>query len=189
MDFFLSRLTTDTPCLLLWSNSSSSQQQVETVTKIREHLQYTELLLLEHTDRLTLVQHTKSSYHTVMIGAVPPHVTDISFDLLAEVTCVLEPSGQLLLQQVVTEKPVSGLMTQEKLLSQLKLAGFIDPVCSVREMEMDEKIRAVESAATIRIEIRDKIDLLHYVQVSITRCKYVLISHNVFALLLLLLSR
>lgn len=116
-------------------------------------------------------------------------MTDISFDLLAEVTCVLEPSGQLLLQQVVTEKPVSGLMTQEKLLSQLKLAGFIDPVCSVREMEMDEKIRAVESAATIRIEIRDKIDLLHYVQVSITRCKYVLISHNVFALLLLLLSR
>ena len=93
-------------------------------------------------------------------------MTNINFDLLAEVGCVLEPSGQLILQQVVTEKAVSGLMTRDKLLSQLKLAGFIEAVCSVREMGMEEKMRAVESAAMIQIDIRDKIELLQYVQVS-----------------------
>ena len=139
---------------------------METVTKIRSYLLHTDLLLLEHTDRLTLVQHTKSAYHSVMIGAVPPHVSNINFDLLAEVARVLEPSGQLILQQVITKEAVPGLMTQEKLLSQLKLAGFVDPVSSVREMGMDEKTRAVDSAAMTQIDIRDKTELLQYVQVS-----------------------
>ena len=168
MDFFLSHLTTDTPCLMLWSNSSSSQQQVETVTKIRSHLQHRDLLLLEHTDRLTLVEHTKSAYHSIMIGAAPPHFTNINFDLLAEVACVLEPSGQLIIQQVVTTKAVQGLVTKEKLLSQLKLAGFIEPISSVREMGIDEKMRAVETAAMIQIDIKDKIEWLQYVQVSVS---------------------
>ena len=169
MEFFQSKLSKDAPCLLLWSNSCVDQHtQIETVTQLRSHLKRPDLLLLEHIDRLILVQHRSSAYTTVIIGAIPPHVNKIGFDLLAEIARVLKPSGQLVMRQVVLKGSgiVQSLMGEEKLLSQMKLAGLIDPISTVKDMGQNEKLLAVEGAAKIQIEIGDRIDQLQYIEVT-----------------------
>ena len=169
MEFFLSNLPKDFPCLLLWSNSCLDQQtQIETVTQLRSHLKHPNLLLLDHIDRLILVQHTHSSYNTVIIGVIPPHVNKIGFDLLAEIARVLKPSGKLVIKQVVVKGSgiVQDLMGEEMLLSQLKLAGLIDPICTVKDMKQNEKLSAMEGASKIQIAIGDRTDQLQYIEVT-----------------------
>ncbi|KAI6648959.1 hypothetical protein LOD99_7032 [Oopsacas minuta] len=171
-NFFLDNLPTDTPCLLLWSNSSSTQHQIETITQIRSHLQHTDLLILEHTDRLLLVQHTQSSYNSVILGAIPPHMTNIELNLLAEIARIIEPAGKLFLKQIITNGSVQGLLTHERIISQLKLAGFIDIDCNVKEMDHDDKVLAVECAVKIQMELGDKIDQIQYIEIVAKKPNY-----------------
>ena len=173
MDFFLSNTPKDAPCLLLWSNSCLDQQkQLNTVTQLRSHLKRQDLLVLDHIDRLIPVQHTPSAYNSVIIGAIPPHVNKIAFEHLAEIARVLKPSGQLVMRQALIKESgiVQGLMTEEKLFSQLKLAGLIDPVYSVKDMGTDEVPSVVEGAAKVQIAIGERRDQLRYIEVTIVIC-------------------
>lgn len=174
MDFFLSNLSKHSPCLLLWCNSSSSQQQIETVTELRAHLDKPERLLLEHIDRLGLVECSSSSQQYVMIGAIPPHVTRITFDLLTEIVRILTPSGPLLMKQLAVKGggTVPGLMSVDKLLSQLKLAGFVDIAADTADLGESERKLAEEGASKLQLSLTDKLESLQYVQVIARKPSY-----------------
>jgi len=81
---------------------------------------------VENVERLILSQHAQSSFDAVIAGAVPPHCTVHSKDLLVEAARVLVPNGRLILTEPTVQEPSSSLRSPASLSSALKLAGFVN---------------------------------------------------------------
>ncbi|XP_028410066.1 anamorsin homolog [Dendronephthya gigantea] len=110
--------------LLIWSGISPSQDLQEIVGRITELTGVCGKVSVEHVDRLKLSSHTESSFDHIYSGVTFPSTFIHDLDILAEIARILKPSGSFLLRQPTGN--INTLVTQDKLVSTLKLSGFVD---------------------------------------------------------------
>ncbi|XP_022108102.1 anamorsin homolog [Acanthaster planci] len=112
--------------LLTWGEGQDPQCIRTTVEGLSSALGQTGKLQVENIDRLVLAAHNKSTFDVALLGAVnPPSVTH-TMDHLAEVARIMKPSGRVYIREQTTQTENGPGRTKEKLVSVLKVAGFVD---------------------------------------------------------------
>eukprot|EP00914_Ancora_sagittata_P031189 GHVO01063089.1.p1 GENE.GHVO01063089.1~~GHVO01063089.1.p1 ORF type:complete len:295 (+),score=42.46 GHVO01063089.1:71-955(+) len=110
--------------LLIWGNDSNPEQLKDAVNQIKDKCSKVQL---ENADRLLMAGHTQSTFDVVACGHLGAANVVLNADCLAEVAKVLKPGGSLMLREaVVKDEGAKELRTSAKLISALKLAGFVD---------------------------------------------------------------
>ncbi|XP_071785957.1 anamorsin homolog [Asterias amurensis] len=108
--------------LLTWGEGQDPEGIKRAVERLSAALGQNGKLQVENIERLALAAHQKSAFDVALLGAVnPPSVTH-TMDHLAEVARILKPSGRMYLRE--HSSPKDG-RTKEKLVSLLKVAGFV----------------------------------------------------------------
>lgn len=72
-----------------------------------------------------IASYSNSAFDVVVSGIVPPYSTKHSIDQLGEVCRLLRPGGTLVIQQAVDNGSNGGTPEAEKIVSLLKLSGFV----------------------------------------------------------------
>ncbi|KAK2550398.1 Anamorsin [Acropora cervicornis] len=110
--------------LLIWSGNAPAKHIEEIVHQLKSLTGTTGNVALEHEERLLLSSHPDSSFDVVFSGEVFPSFLVHSIDILAEIARILKPNGQLTLRELTGT--FGDLRSQQKLISALKLAGFVN---------------------------------------------------------------
>ncbi|XP_029205568.2 anamorsin homolog [Acropora millepora] len=110
--------------LLIWSGNAPAKHVEEIVHQLKSLTGTTGRVALEHEERLLLSSHPDSSFDVVFSGEVFPSFLVHSIDILAEIARILKPNGQLTLRELTGT--FGDLRSQQKLISALKLAGFVN---------------------------------------------------------------
>lgn len=109
--------------LLIWSGITPPEKLEERVHQLNSVVGPMGKVAVEHEERLKLSSHPQASFDTVLSGTVWPSALIHGLDLLEEVGRILKPNGKLFLLEPTGS--TGGLRPLEKVVSSLKLAGFI----------------------------------------------------------------
>ncbi|CAB4020751.1 anamorsin homolog [Paramuricea clavata] len=140
--------------LLIWSGGSPPQDLEEIVGRMTQLAGSTGKVNVEHIDRLKLSSHTESSFDNIYSGITFPSTFVHNFDTLAEIARILKPSGSLILRQ--TTGNVNSLVTQDKIVSTLKLSGFINISQGAPVAIRDEQLKTLQKV----LSTENKIDVV-----------------------------
>lgn len=111
--------------LLLWFGQEPGASMKDTVNQLLQKVGDTGKVQVEHAERLLLSAHGSSTFDMVLSGMLTPSQAVHDTSLLGEVCRILKPKGRLVLQEIVGETPGDS-KTKDKLMSLLKLSGFVD---------------------------------------------------------------
>ncbi|XP_063441855.1 anamorsin homolog isoform X1 [Mytilus trossulus] len=111
--------------LLLWSGNLEGDHLQETVKTLSDKVTEAGSIKVENLDRLQITSYSNSAFDVIVSGIVPPYSTKHSIDQLGEVCRLLRPGGTLVIQQAVDNGSNGGTPETEKMVSLLKLSGFV----------------------------------------------------------------
>ncbi|CAG5134712.1 unnamed protein product [Candidula unifasciata] len=116
--------------LLLWAGDQMTSHMQELVSAVSEKVRAGAggRLQLEHIDRLVMSAHSSSSFDVAISGLINSFHTHHSVEVLGELCRVLTPKGKLYLQELAVscQGNENGVQSKDKLVSLLKLSGFVN---------------------------------------------------------------
>lgn len=110
--------------LVIWSGITPPKKIEEIVIQLSSSVGSTGVVAVENEERLKLSSHPESSFDVVLSGMMLPSFLVHSLDILAEIARILKPSGKVTLAEPAGTS--GDLRPPEKLVSALKLSGFVD---------------------------------------------------------------
>ncbi|KAL8612430.1 hypothetical protein ACOMHN_008415 [Nucella lapillus] len=116
--------------LLLWFGQEPGASMKDSVNQLLQKVGDSGKVQVEHVERLMLSAHNSSCFNVVLSGVLTPGQATHDTGLLGEICRILKPKGRLVLQETVGGGKGGGTSgdsgTQGKLVSLLKLSGFVD---------------------------------------------------------------
>lgn len=124
--------------LVLWSSANPPTNIQNVVEALRNQTGSEGKVQVEHVDIIHSSAHQSSSFDVAISGLLSPSSYIHNTELLAEIARVLKPNGKFLVRE-----PAGG-RSAEKLISTLKLSGFVQPSEPKISQLENESIQMVE---------------------------------------------
>eukprot|EP00112_Aurelia_sp_Birch-Aquarium-sp1_P009253 Seg2043.3 transcript_id=Seg2043.3/GoldUCD/mRNA.D3Y31 product=Anamorsin protein_id=Seg2043.3/GoldUCD/D3Y31 len=134
-----SHITPGQQVITLWASANPPTNIEAIVGALRNQTGSEGRVQVEHVDILPSSAHPSSSFDVAISGLLSPSTYIHNTDILAEIARILKPSGKFLVRE-----PAGG-RSAEKLISTLKLSGFVKP--------SEPKISQMDSDAIQMVEV------------------------------------